>query len=138
MVTADGVLMSIRPVHAEAILSGEKTVELRRRRPSFSAGTTVLIYSSSPQQRVQGMFESGGVISADPDGLWQLVSERAGVSREVFDSYFAGCEVAYAIEVTNPRRLPPSRLRLRPPQSYLFLRRANRQHQRLLSLATAV
>lgn len=138
MVTADGVLMSIRPPYAEAILSGEKTVELRRRRPSFAAGTTVLIYSSAPQQRVQGMFEAGGVISADPGALWRLVGDRAGVSREVFDAYFAGCALAHAIEVLNPRRLPPSRLRLRPPQSYLFLRRADRQHQRLLSLTTAV
>jgi len=84
------------------------------------------------------MFEAGGVVSADPDGLWHLVGDRAGVARDAFDAYFDGCELGYAIEVTNPRRLPPSRLRLRPPQSYLFLRRANRQHQRLLSLATAV
>ena len=59
MVTADGVLMSIRPQYAEAILSGEKTVELRRRRPSFSAGTTVLIYSSAPLQTRAGDVRGG-------------------------------------------------------------------------------
>ena len=50
------VLMSIRPIYAEAIFDGIKTVELRRRRPSFVDGTRVLVYSSSPHQKLLGTF----------------------------------------------------------------------------------
>jgi hypothetical protein len=35
MMMTPGVLMSIHPQYADAILAGTKTVELRRRRPSF-------------------------------------------------------------------------------------------------------
>ena len=48
------VLMSIRPIYAEAIFDGIKTVELRRRRPSFVDGTRELVYLSSPQSEAPG------------------------------------------------------------------------------------
>jgi predicted transcriptional regulator len=135
MVTRD-VLMSIRPEYAEAILSGSKTVELRRRRPSFPSGTRVIVYSSSPDQRLLGTFEAGAVRVAPPEELWVLVGERAGVARLAFDAYFAGCELGYAIEVCAPRRLEPEPLRFRPPQSYLFLQSRSRRHRAVLSWAT--
>lgn len=130
------VLMSIRPVYAEAIFDGTKTVELRRRRPSFVDGTRVLVYSSSPHQKLQGTFEVGGILADEPHVLWEEVGERAGVDRQVFDAYFAGCAVAYAIEVKNPKRIKPTRLSIRPPQSYLFLRSRERRHRSLLRLAS--
>ncbi len=132
-----GVLMSIRPAYADAILDGTKTVELRRRRPSFAEGTRVLIYSSTPHRHVRGSFEAGAVLAAAPDQLWLQVGDRAGVDRDTFDAYFNGCAVAYGIEVRNPRRLPPRRLRIRPPQSYLFLRRGVPGHSGLVRLACA-
>ena len=136
MVTSS-VLMSIQPGYAEAILDGTKTVELRRRRPSFSEGTTVLVYSSSPDREVRGAFDAGEVLAGAPDELWLLVRDRAGVARADFLTYFAGCAVAYAIEVRNPRRIEPARLKFRPPQSYLFLQRSDRDHRALLRLAPA-
>ena len=131
------VLMSIRPVYAEAIFDGTKTVGLRRRRPSFSGGTRVLVYSSSPHQKLQGTFEVGGILADKPHVLWEKVGERAGVDREAFDAYFAGCSTAYAIEVENPRRIEPMQLSIQPPQSYLFLRSRERGHRRLLRLTAA-
>lgn len=129
------VLMSIRPVYAEAILSGAKTVELRRRRPSFGSGTRVLVYASSPTQHVEGVFEVGEVLEASPEALWRQVKERAGVDRATFDAYFAGCATAYGIEVVNPRRIGPTKLPIRPPQSYQFLRSQTHAHRPLLQLA---
>jgi predicted transcriptional regulator len=131
------VLMSIRPAYADAIFAGTKTVELRRRRPSFSEGTRVLVYSSSPHQRLQGTFEVGRVVEAEPDALWGEIGHRAGIDRETFDAYFTGCTVAYAIEIRNPRHIEPTRLSIRPPQSYLFLRPRERRHRALLRLASA-
>ena len=137
VVMPSSVLMSLRPPYADAILAGRKTVELRRRRPSFSPGTTVLIYSSSPDQHVLGTFEAGEVTARAPDQLWPLVRGRAGVTRREFDAYFTGCEMAYAIEVRRPQRVEPAPLGIRPPQSYLFLRGADRRHRKLLTLLAA-
>lgn len=131
------VLMSIQPRYAEAIFDGIKTVELRRRRPSFARGARVLVYSSSPHRRLQGTFDVGGVLAADPESLWLRVEGRAGVDRSTFDAYFHGCSIAYAIEIENPRRIAPAELGIRPPQSYLFLRRREPRHRRLLRLAEA-
>lgn len=131
------VLMSIRPQYAEAIISGSKLYELRRRRPSFGTGSRVIVYSSSPDQQLLGTFEAAAIHEADPQTLWKLVRGHAGIDRPTFTSYFAGCIVAYAIEVRSPQRLAPAPLRFRPPQSYLFLRRSRRGHQRVLRWAGA-
>ncbi len=129
------VLMSIRPEYADAILSGSKVYELRRRRPSFGPGSRVVVYSSSPDQQLLGTFETGIIHEAAPDALWGLVAGHAGVDRSTYADYFAGCTTAYAIEVRTPKRLKPAALKFRPPQSYLFLRGGRRGHQRVLRWA---
>ena len=131
------VLMSIRPEYAEAIISGSKTFELRRRRPSFTDGTKVVVYSSSPDRQLLGTFETGAIHEGCPDDIWDLVSTRAGIGRDTFDEYFRGCDMAYAIEVQSPQRLDPKPLRIRPPQSYLFLRPGRRGHRSVLRWAAA-
>jgi predicted transcriptional regulator len=131
------VLMSIRPEYAEAILSGEKVYELRRRRPSFAAGSRVVVYSSSPDRRLLGTFEAGAVHEAAPSALWRFVRGQAGIDRAAFEAYFSDCQIAYAIEVRVPQRLAPKRLRFRPPQSYLFLRAGQRAHRSVLRWAAA-
>jgi predicted transcriptional regulator len=136
MVNRD-VLMSIRPEYAEAIFSGAKTFELRRRRPSFAPGSRVVVYSSSPDQQLLGTFEAGEIHEQSPSKLWKVVARSAGITRKRFDAYFVGCEVGYAIEVNTPKRLDPKPLRFRPPQSYLFLRPGQRSHQTVLRWATS-
>jgi predicted transcriptional regulator len=130
------VLMSIRPDYAEAILSGVKTVEFRRRRPSFQPGTRVLIYSSAPDKKLLGTFEVAAIHEASPHGLWRNVAKQAGISHADYQAYFEGCAKAYGIEVRRVRRLKPRRLHMRPPQSYLFLRSGHRGHRPVLRWAT--
>jgi predicted transcriptional regulator len=131
------VLMSIKPEYAEAILSGSKHFELRRRRPSFAPGTRIVVYSSSPDRKLLGTFEAGEVRSAAPNDLWPLVEDGAGIDRATFQSYYSGCAQAHAIEVRNPRRRSPRPLRFRPPQSYLFLKPATRPHRSILRWASS-
>jgi predicted transcriptional regulator len=126
--------MSIRPPYAEAIFSGTKTVELRRRRPSFPVSTRVIVYSTSPEQRLHGSFVVAGVIEAEPGALWRSVRKRAGVERSTFDAYFRGCEIAYGIEIAEPRKITPTPLPIRPPQSYQFLRAQRPKHRDILRL----
>jgi predicted transcriptional regulator len=67
------------------------------------------------------------VVVLPPLKLWQRVRDEAGLSKAEFDAYFAGADVAYAIEVKKTWRIAPvtlsamRKLRVRPPQSYQYL-----------------
>lgn len=123
--TPTRALLSIKPRFAEAIFRGEKRYEFRRatfKRPVTSA----LVYSSSPVQKVIGEFDVLGVITAPLAALWRKTKQFAGIDRELFYSYFSGCDVGHAIEIGKTRTFtdpfcPVETLGLRPPQSFLYL-----------------
>ena len=126
------LLLSIRPEYAESILSGTKTVELRRTRPRVSAGDSVLIYISAPTMALSGKFEVADVISTTPSSLWRKVRTQSGITRKEFNEYYAGASVGYGIIVGKvwafQERLPLNHLRKKipgfhPPQGYLYLSR---------------
>ena len=48
------IVLSLKPRYAEAILSGAKTVELRRIEPKLSVPTRALIYASTPVKALLG------------------------------------------------------------------------------------
>jgi predicted transcriptional regulator len=121
------VLLSIKPKYADLILAGTKRVELRRSWPSNDIGVLVL-YSSSPVQRLVGLAYVDRVNEADIDGLWKLASENGGgVTRDELVEYFEGKKKAYGIMIkgtrtaqyaADPKELFPD---FTPPQSYLYL-----------------
>lgn len=131
MVTAyETLLISVHPQYADLILSGVKTVELRRTRPRITAGGQVLVYASAPRMALVGGFEVDGLIEASPAMLWKQVKTTAGVTKAVFDNYFAGADHAYGILVKRVWSIWPSvplaRLRrsmpgFHPPQSYRYI-----------------
>lgn len=97
------VFLSIHPQHAEAILDGRKRFEFRRV-PPRDAGQLIL-YATSPVQRIVGHAQVAGVLSASPAALWKQCAGGAGISHDHFMAYFAGREQAFAIEVKHPVRL---------------------------------
>lgn len=122
------ILMSIRPRFADAILSGAKSHELRRRFAGEAAGARVFVYSSSPVCQLVGAFSIGAV---DTMPTWLLARRRRRAttltSTEIHD-YLHGVQRGTLIEVERPVRfVTPIRLsRLRdwgvePPQSYRYL-----------------
>ena len=124
------ILMSIRPEYVQMILSGEKDVELRRRKPSFDSGTRIYVYSSSPEQAVVAWLVVGSVYWLPTDDLWKEYGFRTGISREKFDNYVHGIPYACAIVLSRVERMPfPVDLgrikgickNFHPPQSYQFL-----------------
>ena len=48
------LMLSVRPRFARALLAGTKTAEIRRRFPDVPVGTTVVLYSSSPERALLG------------------------------------------------------------------------------------
>lgn len=121
------VLLSIKPQYADLILAGIKRVELRRSWPSQEIGAMIL-YASSPVQRLVGMAYIDRVEEKDTNGLWQLANDfGGGLTRDELDNYFKGKKTAFGImihrAVTAPVPIDPRELfsNFMPPQSFQYL-----------------
>lgn len=124
------VVFSIKPEYSREIVSGKKTIELRRRFPTtIPAGTRAFIYETSPTRAIAGVAAIGAVHKATPNDIWNSFSNQACIAKVDFDDYFAGTENAFAIELRNarPLRRPIELSELRdrfsfePPQSFLYV-----------------
>jgi predicted transcriptional regulator len=90
------VRLSIRPAHAEKILTGNKTVELRRRFASaVTPGTLALIYSTSPTSALTGSTKIKVVQCTDLPILWKTNRKGACLDKSDFEAYLAGLERGY-------------------------------------------
>lgn len=124
------LFLSLRPRFAELLLSGEKTVELRRIRPAVSRGTPVLLYASSPRMTLVGRARVETLDVSTVEEIWRKHGPNTGISRSEYNDYFVGLNHAVAIELVDIRRLdrprPLQDLRdslagFQPPQSYRYL-----------------
>lgn len=121
------VLISIQPEFVEKILSGEKVLEFRR---SWAADPVdaLVIYASSPKQRIVAIARVAVVHEGSPTALWKLARYKAGgISRRQLYSYFEGKDFGYAIEISSIVRtngsIDPKSLfhNFRAPQSFHYL-----------------
>ena len=118
-------LLSIKPEFADAIFRGEKRYEFRRsvfQRPV----QVVVVYITSPICHVAGEFDVVEVISDTVEHLWFRTHAQAGIDRDRFLKYFAGCRKGYAIAIGNVRQYPnPLDLHtsfgVKPPQSFVYV-----------------
>jgi predicted transcriptional regulator len=119
-------LMSLHPEFAAAILSGEKTVEFRKR-PIADDVTHVVIYVTKPVAAVVGIFRVGGQVTTSPDSLWRAFRSVAGISRGRFFDYFGSrlsgtgikVDTVHAFDAQLP--LAESVGVSHPPQSFQYL-----------------
>jgi predicted transcriptional regulator len=119
------ILLSIHPRFAQAILSGEKTVEFRRTgfRRTVSS---VIVYETAPTSRIVGSFVLDEHVKASPSELWAKFSEESGLTKREFFDYFAGCAAGLALRVGRVIRFSsPVELaaigKITPPQSFRYL-----------------
>ncbi len=120
------VLLSIKPQYAFKIFDGSKKFEFRKvifKNPNIK---TVVVYASSPVQKVIGEFEIEDILSFNPKAIWEMTKKYSGISEDFFYEYFADRTVAHAIKIKNTKRyLVPLNLRedfnVLPPQSYVYL-----------------
>ena len=120
-------LISIRPHYVEKILSGEKRLEFRR---SWAADSidVLVIYSSSPTQKIVAAVNVVGVTEGSPTALWELAKEKGGgVTRQVIYDYFEGKKSGFAIEIADvlefERPVDPKKVfkGFLAPQSFRYL-----------------
>jgi len=100
-------IISIHPDYADAILSGTKTIELRRRIPDVPPGTRLWIYATRPTGAVIGLATIQGIARANPVTIWRKHRKRTGLDYTSFKAYFDGSQMAVAILLTAVRRVGP-------------------------------
>lgn len=120
------VLLSIKPEFAERIFDGSKKYEFRRAIFKNSDVKTIVVYASSPIQRVIGEFDIEEILNDVPENLWKKTHEFSGISEEFFWEYFSKREKGYAIKVKKVRRYKKSKClratyKVSPPQSFCYL-----------------
>ena len=124
---AKTVLISIQPVYAEKILTGDKHLEFRRNWATEPIDLLV-IYATAPSKKIVATAEIKQVISGSKTKLWNLAKEMGGgISRRKLFAYLEGKKKAFAIELMHvnpiPDGLDPITIfgrDFRPPQSFRY------------------
>ena len=120
------VLLSIKPEFAEKIFAGTKKYEFRRAIFKNPNVKRIVVYASSPVQKVIGEFEIDYIIRNDLDTLWDETKEFSGISEDYFFEYFGEKEHGFAIKIkgTTKYKIPKNLwedFNVVPPQSFLYL-----------------
>lgn len=132
------VLLSIRPVHVENILSGIKRFEFRRKIFIRRDVRTVLIYSTMPVGRLVGEFDIADILEDEPERLWTKTEDGSGITKAYYDAYFDGRAKAYALAIGDLRIydepvMPEDVIdNFTPPQSYRYVPRRDAPRQMAL------
>jgi len=98
------VLLSIKPEFAHKIFEGSKKFEFRKQVFKDTSVKKVIVYSSSPEQKVIGEFEIEAILSDTPNNIWIQTKLYSGISQEFYDEYFKGRDNAYAIKVASTKK----------------------------------
>lgn len=91
-------LMSIQPQFVAEIANGTKQFEYRKavfKRPV----SKVVVYASSPVQKVIGEFTIKHIHQDSPNEIWKVTRLASGITETFFQEYFRGKETAFAIEI---------------------------------------
>jgi predicted transcriptional regulator len=127
---ARDLLVSLHPRHASNILSGDKTVELRRRfSEQRTRGASALIYSTAPVQAIVGLAHIKQVLKLPVSRIWKEYGTSACVSKAEIEVYFSGLREGYVILLAEARPLKRqltrralySKFGIVPPQSYRYI-----------------
>lgn len=124
------VILSLRPRWWKKIVSGEKTLELRKTAPKFEGAFYVLVYVTAPVKKIAGVFLCPGVIG--PVSMKTLLSspDHKVPAEELMD--YSGGKPLYCWKISKVQQfmaigsLTPISLDQmgvkRPPQSWCYFR----------------
>lgn len=87
--------LSIKRIYAERIVSGVKTIELRKRPLGMELGDLILLYETAPDSIIRGGFIADKTVFLPVSKMWDQYGSVMGVEKEFYDSYFENCEMAY-------------------------------------------
>jgi predicted transcriptional regulator len=121
------VLLSIKPEFAEKIFDGTKKFEFRKTIFKNNNVQKVIVYASSPVQKVIGEFSIEDILNDDVETIWKKTSRYSGITHDFYLSYFANKDKAYAIKIKEARRYRQARSLCDynlsfAPQSFAYIR----------------
>ena len=114
-------ILSIKPEYVTEIIAGRKLYEYRK--AVFAQPVEkVYIYSSSPISKVVGEFQPVDILNGTPATIWKQTQKKSGITKAFYDTYFAGRQIAYAIEIKNLKIYDtPKELPFHAPQSFRYI-----------------
>ena len=119
-------LLSIKPEFADKIFDGTKKYEFRRL--LFKQNVSkVVVYASTPVQRIIGEFSIEDILFLEVNKLWRLTSQYSGITKDYFYRYFHDKESGYAIKIGKSKKYRKSLcikkdFGLLPPQSFIYVK----------------
>ncbi len=119
------ILLSINPEHVENILSGKKTYEFRKVKCREKIDK-IVIYSTFPVMKIVAEADVEDVLIDNPESIWKITSNEAGISKDFYDSYYENKDLAIAFKLgsikkyENPKKLSAFGLKT-APQSFVYL-----------------
>lgn len=119
------VLLSIKPEFANKIFDGTKRYEFRKR--IFTQDVkTIVVYASSPVQKIIGEFVIEHILNEEIDILWEHTKEYSGISKEYFYQYFKERDEGFAIKIKSTRKYKTPKcikedFNKFPPQSFIYI-----------------
>jgi predicted transcriptional regulator len=122
------LLFSIKPEYSELILSGKKSVELRKQVPKKKSRYAI-IYESSPSKGITGLFVIKSIQVKPIREISRRLLSKACVSSQVFWEYYEGYNKGVVIEIEKAFRFKKKKslYELRdlmdfvPPQDFCYL-----------------
>lgn len=120
------VLLSIKPEFAHKIFDGTKKYEFRKQIFKDSSIKKVIVYSSSPEQKVIGEFTIDDILNDTPSDLWLQTRDYSGITQAFYEEYFRGRKNAYAIKVESTKLYEQKKNLsdfdiIYPPQSFAYV-----------------
>lgn len=95
------LILSIKPDFVNKIVSGQKTVELRRRFSKKWEGVKVILYATHPNHAFVGEAKINKVINGKPIDIWYEYQEFLGCDRDTYFSYCEGLEAINALLLSD-------------------------------------
>ena len=114
------IIVSINPIYVKNILNETKKYEYRRVAAKQDV-KSILIYETAPIKMVVAEVEILEVLECSPEETKDL----SGTSKQFFDAYFAGKDIAYAYKLgkvtpyKNPKSLKEYGVKYAPP-SFIY------------------
>jgi len=120
------VLLSIKPEFANMIFNGTKKFEFRRVIFKSQDIKTIIVYASSPVQKVIGEFEIEEILNEDLNILWERTKDFAGIPEQFFFQYFGEKNKGFAIRIKKTKKYKnplclQKEFNISPPQSFAYV-----------------
>lgn len=91
----NNIILPIKSVYVDKILSGEKKYEYRKKLCKKRINK-IYLYKTAPEKAIVGEAEVLDFLVLNKEQLWEETKEKSGISKEYFDNYFKNSKMACA------------------------------------------